>query len=192
MPDGYQTCSTDRIAAFIDGELTAADHIEFEGHVAECARCNTELLAQRQFMCELDSAMAGPFDLAVPRNFAQVVAVRAKSDMRGVRNAVEHRRAFFYCLLLAGAAFGLLGVAASQAVFERVQSIAGKVFGVVELLARAAYDAAVGLTVIGRVFSGGLISDSHLTGLTGVLIMAFAIALLSFLISRYHRARLSE
>jgi anti-sigma factor RsiW len=187
-----QVCATEKIAAFIDGELGAGDRLAFEDHLEKCDRCSSELLAQRQFMCELDSALASPFDLEVPRNFARVVAVRAQSDMSGVRAAAEHKKAFRYCVLLALAAFVLLGVTASQTLFANAQAVAAKAFGAAELLLKGAYDAAVGLTVIVRVFSGGLLSDSRLSGLSALVLVVLAVSLLSFLISRYHRARLAE
>lgn len=187
-----QVCATEKIAAFIDGELGADDRLAFEDHLERCDRCSSELLAQRQFMCELDSALASPFDLDVPRNFARVVAVRAQSDMSGVRAAAEHKKAFRYCVLLALAAFVLLGITASQTLFANAQAVAAKAFGAAELLLKAAYDAAVGLIVIVRVLSGGLLSDSRLSGLSALVLVVLAVSLLSFLISRYHRARLAE
>ena len=187
-----QVCAMEKIAAFIDGELSADDLLIFEAHVERCDRCSSELLAQRQFMCELDSALASPFDLEVPRDFARVVAVRAESDMRGVRASSEHKRAFHYCLLLGLAAFALLGVTASQDLLVSAQAVAAKAIGVAELLLKAVYDAAVGFTVIVRVLSGGLFSDSRLSGLSVLVLVVLAVSLLSFLISRYHRARLAE
>jgi anti-sigma factor RsiW len=187
-----QTCATEKVAAFIDGELDVNERIAFEAHVVACARCKSELLEQKQFMCELDSALAGPFDLEVPHNFARIVSVRAESDMRGVRAASEHKRAFYYAVLLGLAAFALLGVTASQALFASVELIAVKVISIGELLLRAAYDAALSVTVVVRVLSGGLFSDTSLSKVSALVVVVFAIGLLSFLISRYHRAGLAE
>ncbi len=187
-----QVCATEKIAAFIDGELNVGDRLAFEDHLERCDRCSSELLAQRQFMCELDSALASPSDLEVPRNFARVVAVRAQSDMRGLRASTEHKRAFRYCLLLGLAAFALLGVTASQALLVSAQAIAAKAVSVVELLLKAVYDAAVGVAVVVRVLSGSVFSDSPLSGFGALVLVVLAVSLLSFLISRYHRARLAE
>jgi len=79
-------CVTEHIAAYVDGELEPDHRATLEEHIKHCAGCASELQAQRLFMCELDSALASPFELAVPQNFAQVVAVHAESDMRGVRD----------------------------------------------------------------------------------------------------------
>ena len=185
-------CETENIAAYIDGELDPARRNALEEHFKQCAPCASELRAQRLFMCELDSALASPFDLAVPPNFAQVVAVHAASDMRGMRDAGEHKRALRFCLVLGLAAFALLGATTSKAVVLSVRAMAGKVFGTVGFFAKSTFDAASGLTVMSRVVSRGLISDSRLAGMVGLFLVVLAIAVLSFLISRYHRTRLSE
>ena len=185
-------CETEEIAAFIDGDLDPAARSVLEEHIKQCSRCALELQAQRQFMCELDSALASPFDLAVPPNFAQVVAVHAESDMRGVRDRAEHRKAFRICVILGLAAFALLGFTASKALVFGARSLANKTLGVFSLVAKTTYDAAAGFTVISRVFSRGLITDSRLAVLAGLLLVVLAVGLLSLLISRYHRTRLTE
>ena len=192
MSTNHHICETDHIAAYIDGELEPGHLAALEEHVKQCVRCASELQAQRLFMCELDSVLASPFDLAVPPNFAQVVAVRAESDMRGVRDRAEHTRALRFCIVLGLAAFALLGVASSKAVILSVRSVAGKVFGVLGLFAKTTFDAAAGFTVISRVVSRGLIPDSRLAGVAGLFLVVLAIAVLSLLISRYHRTRVIE
>lgn len=192
MPIKNQICATEKIAAFIDGELEAKERAALEAHVTECDRCSSELLAQKQFMCELDSVLAGPFDLDVPHNFARVVSVRAESDMRGVRAAAEHKRAFYYCVLLGLSAFALLGVTASQALLVRGELFAVKTISIGELLLKAAYDAALSFTVVVRVLSGGLFSDTGFSKVSALVVVVCAIGLLSFLISRYHRAGVAE
>jgi Putative zinc-finger len=185
-------CETANIAAYIDGELEPGQRSTLEEHIKECALCTSELQAQRLFMCELDSVLASPFDRAVPPNFARVVAVRAESDMRGVRNRSEHTRALRFCIILGLSAFALLGVASSKAIILNVRSVAGKVFGILGLFARTSFDAAAGFTVISRVVSRGLVPDSRLVGLAGLFLVILAIAVLSLLISRYHRTRVIE
>ena len=143
-------------------------------------------------MCELDSAMASPFDLAVPANFARVVAVHAESDMRGARDAGERKRALRFCIILGLAAFALLGFASSKAVILSLRSVAVKVLGALSLFAQGVFDAAAGLIVLARVVSRGLIADSRLAGVTGLLLVVLAVGVLSLLISRYHRPRLME
>jgi anti-sigma factor RsiW len=185
-------CQTENIAAYIDGDLDPALSSVLEEHLKHCPTCASELQAQRHFMCELDSALASPFDLAVPANFARVVAVRAESDMRGARDAKEHARALRFCIILGLAAFALLGFASSKAVIISVRSVVSKVFGVMGFFAHTVFDAAAGLIVLSRVVSRGLIADSRFAGLAGLLLVVLAVGVVSLLISRYHRTRLVE
>ena len=185
-------CDVEKIAGFIEGDLEPADRALLEQHVAECQSCSAELKSQQSFMCELESALANASDLSVPANFAKVVAVRAESDMRGLRNSSEHRKALRLCLILALSAFVLLGAASSKAVLLNAQSVLSKVFAVLGFLGKAGYDFVASFAIILRVLSRGLIEDSSFAGWTALLLVAFAIALLTLLISRYHRARLSE
>ena len=185
-------CDTEKIAAFIEGDLDMHDRQALETHIAQCEPCTSELQSQQLFMCELESALANAGDVSVPRNFAKVVAVRAESDMSGLRNSAEHRKALRLCLILALAAFALLGATAIRTIFVDAQSTVNKTFAFFGLLGKTAYDAAVGLAVVLRVLSGGILSDSRFAGLTALLFVALAIGLLTLLISRYHRTRLSQ
>lgn len=186
MDNGNHFCQEDKIAAYLDGELEASASALFEQHLIECRACNAELNAQRLFMCELDATLTLAPDLPVPSNFAQIVAARAESDMRGVRDGREHKRAFRFCLILALSSFALLGAAAGKAVFFSGRTIASQIFGIFGLLWTTLYDVAVGLTVISRVISGGLFPESSFAGLAALL-LALGVVLLSLLISSYHR-----
>ena len=193
MSNSNPICEIEKIAAFIDGDLEPAEHAALEEHLQQCRRCSSELQAQRLFMCELDSALAGgSHELAVPPNFARVVAVHAESDMRGVRDRKEHTRALQFCIILGLTAFALLGVTSSKSVIVSAQALANKTVGILGLFGKTVYDAAAGFAVILRVLSGGLITDSHFVRLTVLEVFAVSIGLLSLLISRYHRTRLSE
>ncbi len=192
MSNSNYICDTEKIAAYIDGDLDPALRSALEEHIKRCSRCASELQVQRLFMCELDAALAGPFGLVVPENFAQVVAVHAESDMRGVRDRAEHNRALGFCMILALTGFALLGATASKAVILNAELLVDKTLGIFGLFAKTIYDAAAGFTVISRVVSRGLFGDSRPTGLAGLLLVALAIGLLSLLISRYHRTRLVE
>ena len=192
MPAKIHTCQSEKIGAFIDGEMEPAESQAFETHLKQCPNCAAELHQQQQFMCELDSMLTGPLDLDVPANFAQVVAVRAESDMRGVRDRAEHNRALLFSVLLAIAAFALLGVSASEKLILSAQSLLNNAAGILGLLGKTIYDAAAGFSVILRVLSGGLRADSRFAGLTALALVALAICLLSLLITRFHRTRFTE
>ena len=194
MDNGSHLVLVEEIAAYLEGDLDAPACAVFEQHVLKCPTCNSELNAQRLFLRELETTLACVPDLPVPSNFAQIVAVRAASDMSGVRDGLEHRRAFRFCVILALASFALLGAAASKAVFSSGRTAANQILGVFGLVGTTLYDVAVGVAVISRVLSGGLIPESPFAGLVALLLV-LAIVLLSLLISSYHKhqeMRLSE
>ena len=185
MARSNDNCQAEQIAAYLDGDLDAGARAALEEHIQNCQCCVSELNAQRLFMCELDATLAPTSDLPVPRDFVQIVAAHAESDMRGVRDRIEHKRALRFCLILAFASFALLGVAASKSVIFSGRAKASKILGILGLLWKALYDAAVGLTVISRAISRGLLPESHLAGLFALLLV-LAVVLLSLLISSYH------
>ena len=184
-------CGSAKIAAFIDGELDAVEHAAVGEHIGSCSRCTNDLQQQRQFMCELDSAMTGPLDMPVPKNFAEVVAVRAESDMRGLRHRSEHRKVLMFCTLLAISAFSLLG-SRSESVVRNARTLISQVLEIFELIGKTVYDAVSGFTVILRVLTGGLFPESRTAEITTLVLFVLAIGLLSCLIARYHRTRLTE
>lgn len=192
MTTALHTCEPEKIAAYIEGDLDVSARIDLEEHLKQCDPCVLELQQQRQFMCELNSAFSNPFELAVPPNFAQVVAVHAESDMRGVRNSAEHKRALQFCILLGLAAFILLGAAASKAELVGAASAVSKAAGILGLIARTIYEAFSGLASMARLLSRSLMSASLLASLGAFVIVAFAVVLLSRLIVRYHRTRVVE
>jgi len=185
-------CERENIAAYIDGDLDPAVGAALEAHLLQCRHCAAELQAQRVFMRELDSVLASPFDLAVPPNFAEVVAVHAESDMRGVRDMAEHKRALRFCVVLGLAAFALLGFASSKSMVLSAQALATRVFAIIGLLFETILNAAAGFIVVSRVVSRGFISDSRGAAVAGLFLVVLAIVVLSRLISRYHRTRLME
>jgi hypothetical protein len=185
MDKGNHLCQGE-IAAYLEGEFEASAGALVEHHLLDCRVCNAELNAQRLFLRELNATLTLAPDLPVPSNFAQIVAARAESDMSGMREGREHKRAFRFCLILALASFALLGAAASKAVFFGGRTVASQIFGIFGLLWTTLYDAAVGLTVISRVISGGLVPESPFAGLAALL-LALGVVLLSLLISSYHR-----
>jgi predicted anti-sigma-YlaC factor YlaD len=179
-------CQAEQIAAYLDGDLDAGARVALEAHIQNCQSCVSELNAQRLFLLELETTLASTSNLPVPRDFAQIVAAHAESDMRGVRDWLEHKRALRFCLILVLASFVLLGVAASKSVIFSGRAITSKILGIIGLLWKALYDAAIGLTVISRVISRGLLPESHLAGLFALLLV-LAVVLLSLLIAGYHR-----
>jgi anti-sigma factor RsiW len=173
------------IAAYIDGDLDLAAEQDLEKHLDDCPTCTEELRLQKMFVRELDSAFLENDELPVPRDFARVVAANAESDMRGARSSQEHRLALRFCAILGLASFALLGVASSEAVIQSGKLVANNIFGLLGVLAKALYDAGVGMTVIIRVAAGAVVSDAF--SVLVFLVFLLALLLLLLLISSYHR-----
>lgn len=180
-------CHSEKIAAYLDGQLDPSASTHFEEHLETCQPCRAELNAQRQFMCELDSALAGAADLPIPKDFARIVSARAESDMRGVRQGGERRRALLLCLALGSAAFALLGATAGKSVFLSGRLLANKVLGILNLVWTTLSDTLIGLTIISRVISRVFLPESPVASLAALGLLALAVVSLSHLIVSYHR-----
>ena len=179
-------CEKNLVAAYVDGELEAAAQARFEEHVKDCQDCRLELRAHRQFVCELDALLTNDAQVSVPINFSRVVAARAVSDMSGVRTRAENRKAVVFCLLLGITGFALIGSTTRVAMVSFVRVSARKVFSLIDLVSHAIYDLAVSIAVISRVLSRKLIADNGDLRIA-LVVLVFAVFLLTRLISGYHR-----
>jgi len=184
-------CDRNLIAAYVDSELDADLMLLFEDHLEGCAPCRAELRAHRLFVCELDAAMNDSGEIPVPVDFSHMVAVRATSDMRGVRTRSENRKALTICLVLALGGFALISATARDTIFRVARRLFGTVFALVGLVASTAYEAVAGFVVIVRALSRKIIIE------TGSLwpmlaLLAFGLLILSRLISNYHRTGATE
>src|SRR5215213_7224653 len=188
---GHELCETNLIAAYIDGELETDATLLFEDHLQSCAPCRAELRAHRLFICELDAALTESAEIAVPANFSRMIAARAASDMSGVRTRSENRKALGICVILALAGFALLDARASGAIFVVAEKFVTTSLGVLGFLATAVYDTIAGLAVIFRVLSRKIILETG-SLVPVLLLLAFAILILSRLISNYHRTGATE
>ena len=184
-------CQKNLIAAYVDGELSDVANAIFEQHVEDCPECRAELRAHRVFVCELDAALAGKVEIPVPDDFSKVIAVRARSDMRGVRSPSEHRKAFAICLVLALTGFGLLGATAREDVLALAGRFITAVISIGSFVSQLVYDAVAGLVVISRVLGHKIVVGSGSFGLL-LIVLAVAVFILSRLLSDYHRTGATE
>jgi anti-sigma factor RsiW len=184
-------CQKNLIAAYVDGELSEVASAIFEQHVEDCGECRTELRAHRVFVCELDAVLTGEVDIPVPSNFSRVIATRARSDMRGVRTAAEHKKAIAICVVLALLGFGLLSATARDNVFVVIRRFVAGVFSLAGLVGGMVYDAVAGFVVISRVLGQKIIADSGSFAVV-LLVLGAAVLLLSRLIYDYHRTGATE
>ena len=143
------------------------------------------------FVCELDAVLTDSVEIPVPANFSRMVAVRATSDMRGVRTRSEHRKALSICIVLAIGGFALIGASARDALFAFGERFVTASLSIGGFLSGVIYDAAAAVAVIFRVLSRKLIVETgSLVPL--LLLLAVAILILSRLISDYHRTGATE
>jgi len=184
-------CQKNLIAAYVDGELSEVANAIFEQHVEDCVECRSELRAHRLFVCELDAVMTDKVELPVPDNFSKMIAVRASSDLRGVRSRAEHRKAIVICVILALTGFGLLGATARDSVFVLIGKFLTSVFSLGAFVSSIVYDAVAGLVVIFRVLGHKIVSETGSFAVV-LVVLAAGILLLSRLISDYHRTGATE
>lgn len=188
LSENGDCCRSEEIAAYLDGELDAQAVALFEAHLKACRNCAQELQEQRRLLCALDYAF-GEDDsaLALPQNFAQVVATHAESDMSGVRLRAEHVRALRWCVGLSLITFALLGASFSSSVLVPFKAAARFAASLLGLVWSALYDAGAGLAVILRALGRRFIFESNPFSLAASLLFVIALALLPRLIVRYHR-----
>ncbi len=184
-------CQKNLIAAYVDGELSDVATAIFEQHLEDCVECRAELRAHRVFVCELDAALTNKLDLPVPEDFSKVIAVRASSDMRGVRSSSEHRKAIVICVVLALTGFGLLSAAARESVLVVLGRFVRGVIGLGGFVLNSVYDGVAGFVVISRMMGRKFVSESVSFGVV-LIVLAVAVFVLSRLISDYHRTGATE
>lgn len=189
--DQETICERNLFAAYVDGELDADLTVLFEEHLPSCTSCRAELRAHRLFVCELDAAFNQSAEIPVPDNFSRMVAARAASDMRGVRTHSEHRKALSICLILALAGFALVGATARDTIFMIAGKFVAKMFGLIEFVGSVAYEFGAGLAVIFRVLGRKFIIETG-SLVPMLVLLAFAVLILSRLISDYHRSGATE
>jgi predicted anti-sigma-YlaC factor YlaD len=187
-----RNCQPELISSYLDDELDGVVLGEFEAHLGDCSSCRNEVAEQRNLLGTLSFAFNKNSEMALPRDFAHVIAVVAESDMRGVRSSGEHRKAFFLCAVLSLTAVALLGFAARTYITNFVRTVAKPVSVVLDLVWTTVYDAAIGLVVISRMIAKGLLPESFLSATVGLLFLVLAVFLLSRSISRYHRTGVIE
>lgn len=185
-------CQLEDVAAYLDGELSEAGVIRFEDHLRSCVDCATELRAQRQLLCTLDVAFNGTRSFQLPHNFTRIVTARAESDLSGMRNKHERRRALKLCAVLALVSFALLGAAARTIVFDPLSTVFRISRTVLQLAWQAASETVMTAAALVRVIMRAVLLGQN--GLALLMLVAFLIALsvLPFLLVKYHRAQTIE
>jgi hypothetical protein len=192
MNDFSKKCQLEDVAAYLDGELSEAGGNRFEDHLRSCLDCANELRAQRQLLCTLDVAFNGNRSFQLPHDFTRIVTARAESDLSGMRNKHERRRALKLCAVLALVSFALLGAAARTVVFDPLSTLFRISRTVLQLAWQAASEAVMSATVLMRVIVRAVLLDQNGLGLLVLVAFLIAISVLPFLLVKYHRAQTIE
>jgi hypothetical protein len=185
-------CQLEDVAAYLDGELSDTAQATFEEHLKSCTDCAAELRLQRQLLCTLDFAFNDTRPFELPRDFTRVVTAQAESDLSGMRNWSERRRALQLCAILALVSFALLGAASRTLVFDPVRSFLRVTGSLISLVWQAIYDAGTGVAVVVRVVGRAIILGPHGLWLLVPLAFVISLSLLPLLIAKYHRAHIAE
>ena len=157
-----QSCPRMEIAVYIDGELAPREELVLEEHLASCEICRAELNEQKKLLCALDFFLEEkPAEIEIPKNFAKVVAARAESNVSGLRNRDERKRALFLCLSLLFLI--LLGLGAeTEKIFTTAAVVFERARAVAVFVAHLTYDIAFGIVVILRALANETVVSTAL------------------------------
>ena len=175
-------CPTDEIAAYIDGELSAAHELELEDHLAGCQICSVELNQQKQFLCGLSSSLKNEGEIELPANFTKLVVANAESSVNGLRRPRERFNAIFICAGLFLFALFALGTGAGN-LLAGISSILDQIAAVGGFFGHIIYSFFVGVAIVLRSFAAQFRFDA---AMTAVVAGVFAV-LLVFISRRVRR-----
>ncbi len=175
-----QTCSSENILAYLDGDLLPREEMALEVHFAGCKNCSDELNEQKRLLCALDFAFeekeAG---FEVPDDFAKVVVTNAESNVHGLRRPKERYRALFVCVAL-----GLLILIGfgkeTEAFVSTSENLIGQSWAFGGYAVQFLHDVGVGVAVVLRYLGQRFVFNSGFS--LGILFVFFALTL--YLISR--------
>lgn len=181
------------IAAYLDRELSLSSENAFEKHLTECAECSGKLNEQKRLLCALDFAFDHEKTFELPLDFARVVAVRAESNVSGLRSKDERRGALLYTVGLLATGF-LVGTLArrSGVVPVVVDNLGRQIFAVSKVLIEFCYDFGLGLMVILRVLGRQFNVESTLTIFLLTVLLITSCLTLSGLLFKFHRSQESS
>jgi len=185
-------CQVEDVAAYLDGELGGQALERFEVHLKSCVDCAAELRAQRQLLCTLDAAFGESNSFRLPHDFTRVVTARAESDLMGVRDKSERRRALQLCAILTLLSVALLGAAVRALVLDPVRSFLRITASFANFAWQAIYQATSGAAVVVRVIGRAILFAPYGVGFFLAVAFLCSISLLPFLIVKYHRAQIIE
>ena len=175
------------VAAYLDGELTAPAENSFEAHLKECSECSQRLNVQKRLLCALDIAFDDEKSFQLPANFAKSIAVRAESDLSGLRSKDERRRALLIAtgLFAVGVAVGVAGKQSGVAAFV-IEKLFAQMWVIAAISGTFCFDLLVGLNVVLRIFGRSLFVESPFETFLLTVLLVAAFIILSRLLFKFH------
>ena len=174
----FNTCPTEEISAYIDGELDAAREFELDLHLAGCGVCLRELNEQKIFLRSLDASLGGEREIELPANFTRSIVANAESTVSGLRRPREIFNASFICAGLALLALFAMGADAGR-LFRGLSLLVEQGAAVASFFGHMIYSIFVGVAIVIRAIAGQFRVD-----VATILAVAMVAAGFSLLVSR--------
>lgn len=166
------------VAAYIDGELSDAQGIAMDEHLADCLACRIELNEQKQFLCGLNLSLKAEDEIELPSNFTKLIVANAESSVGGLRQPRERYNAIFVSVALL--IFGLFALGRdAEVVLTGAAAFVERVAAVAVVIGRAVYSFFFGLAIIVRTLLGYIGSDA-----SALLLLPTLVAALLLFVSR--------
>lgn len=139
-------CSPVRLQEYLDGELSRVYEIEIEHHLASCSACLYELNLQKTVLGVLDHRI----EPALPKDFAEVVAAKAESQVTGLRRKRERIYALAVATFLVMTVLMLLAFDLSRPMAS-IGALVGKLAAFFVLIGNIILNLVIGIYVIAKV-----------------------------------------
>lgn len=162
-------CPQPEIIPYLDGELSLADEGLLEFHLSECETCQKELNEQKKLLSVMNFAFTEKEELVLPKDFAKVVAVRAESNVSGLRCRKERKIAFY-------SSFGLLvlfliGFSGNfSSFFTPVAKFIEPIIGFISIVFYFVFDLLIGITAIVKIISLKFVESDFSLFLTFIIL----------------------
>ena len=181
------SCENYEIAAYLDGDFSLAEELEFENHLAVCKTCSQSLSEQKRLLCAMNFAFSKPeHSFEIPKNFASVIVTKAESKVSGLRCPKERVKSLSYCIILF--AMAIIGFGESRFQFITFgQNLLDNVFSVVYFIGHFIYDASSGLSTVLSGLSDQLFFFSDISTALLLIFFFFVLVVFSRLLILYHR-----
>lgn len=183
-----KSCPREEVFAYIDGELSSRDELDFDLHLDNCKICTDELNSQKKVLTTLEIMLEEEAkDIELPEDFTKIITTKAESNVTGLRHRKERFHALLICSILLFIVTIALGTEVSS-VWIAVEKFFDQFSAVVGFVFHLAYDAAIGINVILRSLGHKFVFSSALSLILIVAVFVFTSFSLSRWVLRDNRA----